>query len=131
MALAQTIRDAVDAAFVALDDIPLSIVYTKVALGAYDVAADSQARTETDVTVQGVMYNGKDIEQDAVRRLTSAQSKNSVTDETFVLIPASDLPAYTPTLNDYITVDGEKWEIWAMVPVPTNPCWILKVRKSG
>jgi len=129
--LAADLKDAVDTAFTALDDIPLSVTYTKVTLGAYDVDADSQARTEINVSVQGVMYNGRDIEQDAVRRLTSAQSKNSVTDETFLLIPGNDLPGYTPTLNDYVTIAAEKWEIWAMVPVPTNPCWILKVRKSG
>lgn len=130
MGLAQTLMDAVDTAFDALDDIPLAVTYTKVALGVYDVDADSQARTETEVSVRGVMYNGKDIEQDAVRRLTSAQSKNTTTDETFLLIPASELPSYTPNMMDFVLIDDEKWEIWAKVPVPTNPCWILKIRRA-
>lgn len=128
MGLKQQLLDGVTAAFTALGDIPSTVSYTKVVLGAYDVDADAQALTQTTVTVKGVMYNGKDMEQDSVRRLTSAQSKNTVTDETFVIIPASDLPSYTPTLRDHMTIDGVKWEIFGIVPVPTNPCWIFKVR---
>lgn len=130
MGLAQTLKDAVDTAFIALDDLPLAVTYTKVTLGAYDVDADAQARTEVDVSVRGVMYNGKDIEQDSVRRLTSAQSKNTTTDEEFLIIPAVDLPSYTPKMTDFVTVGGEKWEIWAKIPIPTNPAWILKVRRA-
>lgn len=129
MVLAQTLKDAVDSVFTALDDIPTNITYVKVTIGAYDPDADQQTLTTTNVSVQAIIYNGRDVDQDSVRRLTVAQGKHTNTDETRVLILASDLPAYTPKLTDYLLIGGAKWEIYGMLPVPSNPCWILQVRK--
>jgi len=129
MVLAQTLKDAVDAVFTALDDIPENITYVKVTIGSYDPEEDTQTLTTVNVAVQAIIYNGRDVDQDSVRRLTIAQGKHTDTDETRVLIPASELPAYTPKLTDHLLISGVKWEIYGMLPVPSNPCWILQVRK--
>lgn len=129
MALAQTLKSAVDTIFTALDDIPLTITYVKVTLGSYDLDTDLPATTLVNVTIKAVVYNGKDIEQDSIWRLTSAQSKHTNTDETYALLPASTLGSYRPKNTDYLMIEGEKWEIYGKIPVPSNPCWILKVRK--
>jgi len=128
MALAQTLRDAVDTAFAAIEDIAIDITYVKVTVGAYDVVTDEQSLTTVNVACQAVMYNGRDMEQDSVWRLTSAQAKHSHSDDTRVLIPASTLGAYKPKTEDYLMIDGAKWEIYNILPVPSNPCWILQVR---
>ena len=129
MALKQTLRDAVDAVFAGLDDIPLDITYVKVTVGAYDIDNDVPGVTTTNVAIQAILYNGKDIEQDSIWRMTSAQAKHTHTDETYVLLPASTLGSYKPKTTDYLMIEGEKYEIYGKVPVPSDPCYILKVRK--
>lgn len=131
MGLKQTLRDAVDAAFAAIGDIALTITYVKVTVGAYDEDTDQPTLTTTNVTIQCVLYNGKDVDQDSVWRLTSAQSKHTATDETRALLPASTLASYKPKLSDYLLIDGVKYEIFGILPVPSDPCWILQVRTNG
>lgn len=128
MGLKATIAAAVDTAIAAVDDLAVTITYHKITIGGYDVDTDADALTTVNVTVTGILYSGKDVEQDSVRRLTFAQSKNTSTDETRVLIGANSLPAYTPKTTDRMTIGGKLYEIFGMIPIPGNPAWIFQVR---
>lgn len=131
MAMSDDIADAIDGGLVALGDLVPDVTYHKVTVGSYDPETNTRSNVTTNVTISAVLYNGRDIEQDSVRRLTSAQSKHSNTDDYFLLFTKNELPAYTPKKTDSVTIDGVLYEIYGTVPVPGNPIWILKVRTAG
>lgn len=121
MSLKATLANAVDKAMAALDDVPLAISYYSVTTGGYNVATDSVTRTETLISCQGLRYKSKIETQDW---------KKTELDETKILIAGSvfSAVAVVPKEDDYMVVEGTKYEIKNIRPAPTNALYVFVVR---
>lgn len=121
MGLKGTLFDAVDKAFAALDDLPQTILYYSVTLGGYNLVTDSISTATTLITCQGVKYKSKVETQDW---------KKTELDETKIMIAGSVFAnaAIVPKEDDYMLVDGVKYEIKNIRPAPANALYVFVVR---
>jgi len=121
MSLKAILSNAVDKAMAALDDVPLTISYYSVVTGGYSVATDSINVTETLISCQGIKYKSKVETQDW---------KKTELDETKILIAGSVFSAagISPKEDDYMLVEGVKYEIKNIRPAPTNALYVFVVR---
>jgi hypothetical protein len=122
MALKDTLFTAVNTIMTALEDVPMMISYYSVSpTGSYNVATDSLSKTETLISCQAVKYKSKVETQDW---------KKTELDETKILIAGSVFvdAAVTPKEDDYMIVEGVRYEIKNIRPAPTNALYVFVVR---
>jgi hypothetical protein len=121
MSLKDTIQDAVESAFEALDDVPESCTYTQTTSSTYAPATgvDTPAtNTQTGVPVVFDVYSTRDIDGERIR---ASDQK--------ALIAANDI-VVTPKVEDTITrADGTIWTVEEVATDPATAMWELRVRK--
>jgi hypothetical protein len=123
MGLKSTIQQTVLGAMNALDDIPTEVVYHSTGAITYDPATRTPSETGgSDYTIEKAILVGyKSSEIDGVKILKTDQQ---------LLIPGLSLTV-TPKENDYVTVDGIKWDIEDFSIDPADAMWIFQVRKAS
>lgn len=120
MALNAKIKSLVKKAMVILDDLAVSITYTRVVVGAYNAATDGQTVTNTVLTnVKAVALSL--TEEDLEWWPANMKGRK-------FLVAYNDLPI-TPTDDDYITYNGKDWQIYKTKAVPGESLHIFWVRE--
>jgi hypothetical protein len=121
MSLTQTIKNAVTSAFTAAGDALDDVRYYAVGVGTYDVDADAQVRTETLVLCPGLKYEEK---------IVIEEWKRTEMEQTKVLIEGKHFVAASvePAEQDYMVIDGVKYEIKKIDPTPKKIAYIFTVR---
>ena len=119
MGLADTLRGAGTTIMTALGDIPKTVSYYSVSVGSYDVNTDVQTRTETLISVSGLVYKSK---------IETKDKTNTDLIQTKVLIAGEAFGATEPKEDDYMVIDSVKYEIVSINPAPQNAVIIFIVR---
>lgn len=122
MGLRETLLAGVTTAINALDNIPKDISYRAVAVGAYDVDQDRPTTTETIIACKGIVYKSKEENQD-YKKTTLMQTKVLIAGEVFID------ESVEPDEQDYMVIDGDRYEIKLIAPAPQNACYVFTVRK--
>lgn len=122
MGLKEDLFSGVVTAMNALGNIPKDIVYTSVVLGAYNAATDAQARTETNINCKAVVYKGK-VENQDYKKTELNQTKVLIAGQVFLTAGVE------PIESDFMTIDGDKYEIKLINPAPTGAAFVFTVRK--
>ena len=121
MGLKQTLEDAVDAIMTGLGDLTKSITYNRVTMGAYNPETDSHGETVVATTFPAVFY--REQQEDLTWRKVIYQHAK-------LLIPGSKV-SFEPKQNDYVTIDGQRWEVFDVKKLPGDVAFILQIRSSG
>lgn len=120
MGLQSVFKSLAQAAFVAVGDIPVSVTYTHVTGNpTYTPATGTVTDSTTDYTVSVVFNQYKAADVDGANILSTDQQ---------ALIPVENLGC-TPSNHDYMTVDGERWNVVDKETDPAEALWILQIRK--
>lgn len=122
MGLRSLTQNLVNTAFTSLGDLTETAVFHRVGDdGEYDPSTGLVSNSTTDVPLPKVVVAGyakSEIDGDVIR---STDQK--------VLIPYTDLNTRPETV-DYITIEGEDWNVVSVGGVPAGSLWILQVRKT-
>jgi hypothetical protein len=121
MGLKDVLNAAVVTVISALDDIPKTVEYHSVTLGAYNPLTDTQLSTEKIIICKGVVYRGKSENQDY---------KKTELNMTKVLIAGKvfqDAGVF-PKSEDYLVIEGIRYEIRVEKLIPSDPAFIFEVR---
>jgi hypothetical protein len=119
MGLAETLRAAGTTVIAALDNIPKTVSYYSVTIGAYDNATDSQTRVQVLRTVKGVVYKSK---------IETKDKNNTDLIQTKVLIAGEAFGTIVPKEDDYMVIETVKYEILSIHPAPQNAVYVFIVR---
>lgn len=116
--LSQITLNAVKTAMRLMGDLKKPITYTRVVPGVYD--------PESDSTNEETVSRSFDA---AVVGLSEDEHAWIATDRkgAKLLIARSDLPDM-PLITDYVTFDGERWEVIRLKRVPGDSVWIVIVQ---
>jgi hypothetical protein len=121
--LRKQIAAAVQQAFVAIGDVAVTCVYSKInGQPTIDVVSGTSIVSKTDYTLPRVVFAKiKEAEMD---------SSDVTTDDMKVLFPKSDGPA-DPDTTDFITdADGRMWIVKQRYLEPSGTLTVLRVRAS-
>jgi hypothetical protein len=123
MGLKSVVQNAVKAGFSAMgssanDGLNTSAVYTKVETGAYDTTTGTIAKTLTAYDIDVIFYKVRDREIDGIKVKIN---------DIRIIFPQS-LLTFSPTANDYITINGNKMDIVQIQQDPASAVHILFVR---
>lgn len=119
MGLRETLQAAVVTAITAIDNIAVSVVYSRVtSVGTYDPVTDSQTPVVSNTTLDGFLYKEKELTQDY---------KSSVQKDQKLLLAATTL-GFVPSETDYVTISSVRWEITGIRIVPGDCAYILTIR---
>lgn len=120
MALAVKIQQLVQSAFVKIDDLASSITYVRSVPGNYTAATDAVAVTETTyANVKCALVKIKEEDLDWWPANTKGQK---------LLIPYLNLPIAISE-DDYVLIDGDRWNIHKFVKVPGNSIHVIYIRE--
>lgn len=122
MGLKETLFAGVVTAINALDNIPKTVTYTSVVLGAYNAETDTTARTETAFNCKGVVYREKTENQD-YKKTELNQMKVLIAGQVFLD------EGVTPIESDFMEFEGTKYEIKLIAPAPEGAAYVFTVRK--
>lgn len=122
MGLREVLRQGVTTAIAALDNIPKDVEYHAVAVGMYDSETDQHSVTENVFTCKGIVYKGK-IENQDYKKTDLAQWKVLIAGEVF------EDESVEPDEQDYMMIDGAKYEIKLINPAPQEACIVFTVRR--
>jgi uncharacterized cysteine cluster protein YcgN (CxxCxxCC family) len=119
MALSKAfLNQQVEKAFGQMGDVRLTVTYTRVTSGAYDPATDSIINVTENVVVEncvGVRPNTREVEWFPADATTLK-----------LLIAGTALP-FAPTTEDYVTINGARWEVRRVSSVPGNSLWMVYI----
>lgn len=123
MGLKSVVQSAVKAGFTAMgssanDGLNTSAVYTKVETGAYDTTTGTIAKTLTAYNIDVIFYKVRDREVDGIKVKIN---------DVRIIFPQS-LLTFSPSSNDYITINGDKMDIVQIQQDPASAVHILFVR---
>jgi hypothetical protein len=104
-----------------IGDLKSSVTYTQVTVGAYDPTTDTNTLTTT-VHSNVACALVKVSEQDLDWYPANSRAQKA-------LIPYLNLPI-TPKEDDYLTIDGERWDIVKIKPLPGTPVHVLFLRAT-
>lgn len=117
--LAKVLRDAATKAVDALGTVPKTVSYYAVTVGTYNVNNDAPAITTKLFTVKGVVYKSK-VENNDKKQIELIQTK--------VLIAGQAFGTTQPKEDDYMVIDGVKYEILSIFPAPQDAAIVFNVR---
>lgn len=121
MSLASQIKTLVQDAITTIGDLSETVIYNQVSIGAYDPATD--AHTITTTTTTGVKCALVKLTEDDMDWFPA----NAVGQK--ALIPYLNLPI-TPTDDDHVTINGERWDVHKIKSVPGRSLHILYLRRT-
>ena len=120
MALSAKVKGLVKKAIQSLDDLASTVTYVQVVPGVYNPATDVVASTTTTHTlVPAVLAKLDETDLDWWPANMIGQK---------VLIAYNDLPI-VPTDDDYMTIDGNNWNVYRIKGVPGGSLHIFYVRE--
>lgn len=122
MSLKATVKKAVSQAIAAVGDLAAEIVYHSVTPGAYDVNTDTLTTSEIVLSFKALVYKEKDESQD-YKRTDLKESKVLTPSEVF------DAAGVVPKNEDYLTINGIRYEIKSYKPIVGNVGFIFIVRE--
>lgn len=117
--IAKILRDGATKAISALGTVPKTISYYSVTIGSYNISTDSQTRTETLLSLTGVVYKTK-IENNDKKPIELIQTK--------VVIAGQAFGAVKPKEDDYMVIETVKYEILSILPAPAEAAYVFVVR---
>jgi len=123
MGLSATIASAVSSAFTSLGDLARTVTYqhrTTADENRYNASTGTVTDASTSISISAVLLRYKSSQIDQVAILA--------TDQKLIFI-ASQI-TFEPSLNDYILIDGEIWDIVNKSKDPSGAIWILQIRKG-
>jgi hypothetical protein len=104
-----------------IGDLKSSVTYVQVTPGNYNPTTDTVSTTETTHSaVQCALV--KLSEQDLDWFPANARGQKC-------LIPYLNL-TITPKEDDYLTIDGERWDVYKIKPLPGTPVHVLFLRAT-
>lgn len=113
------IAKLVKRAFQVTGDIPIPITFVQVTLGAYDPVQGTRAAVTTNYTLTAI--NPKLTEQELTWFPADINTQK-------LLIAALDLPVI-PKADDYVLIDGVRWEVRRVNRVPGDSLYILFIQE--
>lgn len=119
MGLAGDLRQAVNDAFIALDDIPVNVTFKYTVVGAYNPTTDATARTTQTQTVKALRTKDKFGEFDFKPNMKTVR----------LVVPALRLNTI-PQIEDTILMDNVEFEIVDKKDIPSQALYILQVRAA-
>lgn len=120
MGFRATVIAQVRKAFQTVGDLKQTVSYTRVVPGIYDPATDTTSDTVTTTEIEVIPVALTDKELEWFPSVESATQK--------LLIKAEDLTA-VPTLSDYVTIDGVKWEVKRTKQVPGGALYTVFIQE--
>lgn len=121
MSLASQIKTLVRDAMITIDDLAETVIYNQVVIGAYDPSTDQHTLTVT--TTNNVKCALVKLTEDDMDWFPA----NAVGQK--ALIPYLNLPI-TPSDDDYVTINGERWDVHKIKSVPGRSLHILYLRRT-
>lgn len=119
-ALKDKIAKQVQKALQTVGDLAITLTYVYVTVGSYDVATDTQTTTTLSypgVTAVSVALTEAEVDYFPGNRNTQK-----------LLIAALDIGAQ-PKSEDYVLIDGVKWEVKRVKNVPGKSLYIIFVQE--
>lgn len=120
MGLRSTIQNAVNSAFSAMGDIPISITYTQVSNGGYDANTGSTTETTTSLTLTAIITS---YDQERINAGISLATDQQM------LLPGKDL-SITPKPQDRVTFDNFTYEVYQVERDPTSALYKIQLRRK-
>lgn len=121
MGLKETLAAAVTTAITALGNIPKDVTYYAVTQGVYNATTDSYTNSITTINCKGLVYKSK-VENQDWKRTTLSETKLLIAGEVF------DNAGVTPSEDDYVVIDGKRYEIFTERPAPSEPVYVFTMR---
>lgn len=122
MGLQQTFKNAAKTVFAAAGDVKRTITYTKVLPGVYNPSTGTTSPTETSESFLGIVAGYSAHDADGSKILT--------TDSRLLFEYGLLTIRSTPSKDDYLTVDGDRYEIIDFKTDPALAHWNIQVRRS-
>lgn len=132
MSLRTTLSNAVDAAFLAFDDVPENAVLT-VETTTHDPLTASNTKTSTAYPIQKaalVRFKREEVGfplEGQRGALTSNRTLVEASDMKMIF-RSKEIPNVTPKHKDFVTADGSNWTIMGVAKDPAKIVWILQLR---
>lgn len=120
MGLRSTIDKAVGTAFKAAGDIPKTLTYHSITIGAYNPATGTTSTTTATHSVQYIRQDYSAIEIDG--EVVKPYDKR-------VILRQSTLPV-TPKLTDTVVIDAVTWNVVNFEQDPAGATWVLQLRMA-
>jgi hypothetical protein len=121
MGLQETFKAAAQTAVAAFGNVGKSVTYTSVSGNAvYDPTTGTSVQPTTDYPAIIVIFDSFEAQQINQTTVRSFDQK--------AMIPVENL-SVTPGLDDYLTVNGVRWNVVNSETDPADALWILQVRK--
>lgn len=122
MGLKQVVEDAVVTALNAMGDLAINMEYHAVTVGAYDNDTDAPSVTETVFTTKCAKVKYKVDTQDW-QKTDLVQTKIIASGKAF-----RDAGVPLPKEDDYMIVEGVRYEVRNFTAPPTDPVYIFLVQ---
>ena len=120
MGLRDVVKAAAVTAFNAIGDLKDEATYVFVVPGPYDPVTDTQVDVETTITIMGVLVRGKVRETDSNVEVMRTQ----------FIVPTVNLGPNWPDVDDYLTINGTKYEVNDVKPVPGRAIYTFIMRAT-
>ncbi len=119
MGLKKTLQNAVKTAFSVIDELLVDVTYTRITVGAYDTATGKPAKTSVPYALKGLVenYKAQDADGSLVKRT-----------DLRLTIRQTEL-AFMPSIEDTVTVTGQKYKVVDIKPDTGNVLWLLQLRR--
>jgi hypothetical protein len=119
--LKKMVKKALDIVGTDPSGLQILVTYTQLTPGLYDPATDTMGGITTAYTsVPAMLVATKDEERDWINADVNSQK---------ALIAYENLPI-VPEQQDYLTIDGDRWEIKKMKMLPGTPVHILYIQRA-
>jgi hypothetical protein len=120
MGLKDTIQQAVKSGLQALDDLREAIEYHQAGTPGYNATSGAVTTSSTPYSALGtfVRYQKREVDGVVIRP----------EDQKLLLAP-DQIPAVTPTLNDWVERGSQTWVVQAVGIDPAGALWVLQVRQ--
>lgn len=119
--LKKMVKKALDVVGTDPSGLQVLVTYTQLTPGVYNPATDVMGGLTTVYnSVPAMLVTTKDEERDWIAADVNAQK---------ALIAYENLPI-VPEQQDYLTIDGDRWEIKKIKPLPGKPVHILYIQRA-
>jgi hypothetical protein len=106
--------------FLVSNGLTIKAVYTKVTEGTYNPTLDTTVDSEKNIAINAVRDTFDAKETDGIRIFVT--DAKLIFEQKELGVPVSQ--------GDYVTVDGDKWDIIDFNADPVNAIWMLHIRRS-
>lgn len=125
--LNKTFHDMAQTALRIFDDVAVTVEFRETNVSGYDPETDSIVENVTTHNVRGILTGITDKEKTKIYPKTPT----TAAEHRKLIIATKDFPTdFRPMLEDYVYIDGEKWQIKQIKGVPGDAIYTLVIERA-